>query len=393
MTATAEDLHRQADALNAAGRYDQALETFRAAAALAPGDPIFPFNMGADLRLLGRPAEALAAFDKAIALNPRFAVAQHNRAACLLQLGDYRAGFQAFEWRKSCPGFDDPRYGLPRQWSGQPLAGRKLFVYPEFYQGDLLQFGRYALLAEAAGAEVTLAAPRPMHAILSSMSRKLRLIDEAGVPAGYDFASALLSLPGGFGTTIATVPHGRYLHAEPERIGAWRQRIGLEGFKVGIVWQGSEASSAPPVPRAFPLAAAAPLAHVPGVRLISLQKGLGLEQLDSLPAGMAVEAPGPDFDPGPDLYLDTAAAIMACDLVVTLDGSVVHLAGALGATAWLAVPQVPDWRWMSDRADTPWYPTVRLYRQAAFNDWGDVFADMARDLLKIRNLGGRADGL
>jgi hypothetical protein len=116
------------------------------------------------------------------------------------------------------------------------------------------------------------------------------------------------------------------------------------------------------------------------VRLISLQKGLGLDQLGGLPAGMVVETLGEDFDDGPDLYLDTAAAIRCCDLVVTMDGSVVHLAGALGAPTWLAVPQAADWRWMNDRADTPWYPTVRLYRQMAFNEWGGVFAAMARDL-------------
>ncbi|HEY3947559.1 tetratricopeptide repeat protein [Phenylobacterium sp.] len=379
-SASVEDLHRQADAQYAAGRYGEALETFRAASALAPGNPVLLFNIAGALRLLGRYAEANAAYDRVIALDPRFAIAQHNRASCLLQLGDLRGGFQAFEWRKSCPGFDDPRYRLPRQWAGQSLQGQKLFIYPEFFQGDLLQFGRYALLAEAAGAAVTLAAPRAMHRILQTMSPRLTLIDEAETPDDYDVASALLSLPAGFGTTVTSVPQGRYLQAEPERIAHWRSKIGQSGVKVGIVWQGSEASAAPPVPRAFPLAAAAPLGRVPGVRLISLQKGLGLDQLAGLPTGMVVETLGEDFDPGPDLYLDTAAAIRCCDLVVTMDGSIVHLAGALGAQTWLAVPQAADWRWMNDRADTPWYPTVRLYRQMAFNDWGGVFAAMARDL-------------
>ncbi|MBS0333818.1 MAG: tetratricopeptide repeat protein, partial [Proteobacteria bacterium] len=114
----AADLHRQGDALYAAGRYADALDSFRRAAALEPQNPVYPFNMGAVLRLLGRPVEELAAYDRAVALNPRFALAQNNRAACLLLLGDYPAGFQALEWRKSCPGFDDPRYRLPRQWAG-----------------------------------------------------------------------------------------------------------------------------------------------------------------------------------------------------------------------------------------------------------------------------------
>ena len=381
-TPSAEALHQQADAHNAAGRYGEALSAFQAACELAPDNPVFPFNVAASLRLLGRVPEAIAAYDRAIALSARFAMAHHNRATCLLQLGDFRGGFQAFEWRKSSPGFDDPRYALPRQWAGQSLQGKRLFIYPEFFQGDLLQFGRYALLADAAGAKVTLAAPRAMHRLLQTMSPNLRLVDEDVSPADgdYDFVSALMSLPAAFGTTVTSVPRGRYLHAEPERIARWRGRIGEEGLKVGIVWQGSEASSAPPVPRAFPLAAAAPLATVPGVRLISLQKGPGVDQLASLPSGMSVQPLGPEFDDGPDLYLDTAAAIQACDLVVSMDGSVTHLAGALGAETWLAVPFIPDWRWMNDRIDTPWYPGMRLYRQTSFNDWGGVFAAMARDL-------------
>ena len=338
--------------------------------------------MGAALRLLGRTSEAIAAYDRALKLQPRFAMAQHNRAACLLQLGELRDGFQALEWRKSCPGFEDPRYALPRQWGGQPLKGQRLFIYPEFFQGDLLQFGRYALLAEAVGASVTLAAPKAMHAILSTISPNLTLVEETSVPGDgdYDFASALMSLPAAFGTTLATVPQGRYLRAEPDRLARWRSRIGTGGLKVGIVWQGSEASSAPPVPRAFPLAGAHALARVPGVRLISLQKGPGEAQLKALPGGMFVETLGAEFDAGPDLYLDTGAALQACDIVVSMDGSVAHLAGALGVETWLAVPFIPDWRWMEGRSDTPWYPSMRLYRQSVFNEWGGVFAAMARDL-------------
>jgi len=219
-----------------------------------------------------------------------------------------------------------------------------------------------------------------MHRLLQTLTPRLRLIDEDAVPEAYDYASALLSLPGAFGTTFDRVPCGRYLHAEPERVARWRGRIGEEGFRVGIVWQGSPANAAPPIVRAFPLAMAAPLAQVPGVRLISLQKGLGTEQLSSLPAGMAVETLGEDFDPGPDLYLDTAAAMVACDLVIAMDGSVAHLAGALDARAWLAIPKIADWRWAKAGPKTPWYPSARLYRQTVSGEWADVFAAMARDL-------------
>src|SRR5690606_10248546 len=153
-------------------------------------------------------------------------------------------------------------------------------------------------------------------------------------------------------------------------------RIGHHGFKIGIAWQGSALA----VQRSFPLAAAvAGLGRTPGVRLISLQKHNGLEQLDPLAPG-AVETLGEDFDPGPDAFLDTAAAMSCCDLFVTPDTSVVHVAGALGVRTWLALPFVGDWRWLEEQADTPWYPSVRIFRQPAPGDWASVFGAMAAAL-------------
>jgi tetratricopeptide (TPR) repeat protein len=376
----ARELHQAGDAHRSAGQFAEALAAYSAAIDLNPQSPFLHYNAGNMLRLLGRPGEALARYDEAVALAPELAIAQHNRALCFLEMGDLAAGFRAYEWRKSCPTFDDPRYGLPRQWAGEAIAGKTLFIYPELYQGDLLQFGRFALLAERAGAHVLLGAPGPMHALLRTMSATIELLAEDATPAAYDYASALMSLPAAFRTTQQTVPRGIYLQADRERVARWRARIGAHGVKVGIAWQGSARA----MDRSFPLAAAADLARIPGVRLISLQKHAGLEQLASLPAGMTVETLGEEFDPGPNAFVDTAAAMQACDLLIVPDTSVVHLAGALGLPTWLALNTPGDWRWLQGRADTPWYPTVRLFRQPSRGDWAGVFEAMAQALFASR---------
>jgi hypothetical protein len=381
MSDSAQALHQEGDALYAAGRLEAALESFRAAAAADPDNPVLHFNAGTALRRLGRPREAIAAFDAALAKAPNFAMAHHNRAGCLLQIGDLEGGFREYEWRKVCPGFaDEARYALPRPWRGEDLRGKTLYIYPELFQGDLIQFGRYALLAEQAGASVVLAAPSAMHALLQTMSPRLRLIDAAAPAPDYDYQSALMTLPALFGTALTRVPSARrYLRSDPQRVEKWRARIGPEGFKVGIAWQGSALAT----DRSFPLATAAQaLASLPGVRLISLQKHNGLDQLDALGPGL-VETLGDDFDPGPDAFVDTAAAIAGCDLFVTPDTSVVHVAGGLGAPTWLAIPQPGDWRWLEDRADTPWYPSVRIFRQRQAGGWAGVFDDM-RGVLAAR---------
>ena len=174
-----------------------------------------------------------------------------------------------------------------------------------------------------------------------------------------------------------------YLWAEPARVAVWKQRLkdhlGPEGgFPIGICWQGNPATSIDSG-RSIPLAEFAPLARIPGVRLISLQRGRGAEQLDGLANGMRVEN-FPDLDAGPDGFLDTAALMASLGMVITSDTSVAHLAGALGMPAWVALKMVPDWRWLLHRKDSPWYPSLRLYRQFRLDDWKSVFREMAKDL-------------
>jgi hypothetical protein len=213
------------------------------------------------------------------------------------------------------------------------------------------------------------------------------VIPEGEQPPAFEFHLPLMSVPFVRGTTIASIPADvPYLAADPARVERWSKKLPRDTFKVGIVWQGN------PNPnidngRSIPLRTFAPLSAIPGVRLISLQKNKGVEQLAGLPAGMNVETLGDDFDAGPDAFLDSAAVMMNLDLIVTSDTAMAHLAGALGRPVWIALKHVSDWRYMMERADTPWYPTARLFRQNRRDDWDDVFARIASELSRVASMG------
>jgi len=198
----------------------------------------------------------------------------------------------------------------------------------------------------------------------------------------HDAELPLMSLPHVLGATPETMPRGvPYLSAQPARVEAWAKRLPVGQFRVGIVWQGKSTADID-LGRSIPLRSFAPLCHIPGLTLISLQKNDGVEQLAHLPPGMTVETLGAEFDAGSDAFVDCAAVMMNLDLVISSDTAAAHLAGALGRPVWIVLKHVPDWRWMMDREDTPWYPTARLFRQARRDDWGDVFERIAAELAR-----------
>lgn len=359
-------------------RLDEALAAFDAAVACDPDYVIAHFNRGVTLRKLHRIDDAIAANRTVIALQPDFAKAHHQLAICLLQQGRLAEGFEEYEWRRRTVENADPRYALPSPWNGEDLAGKTLFVFHELYLGDMIQFCRYARLAELAGGRVILAAPPMLHALLRTLSPTIELIPAPDTPPHYDYQCPLLSLPRAFRSAIAAMTP--YLAAEPARARRWREHLGSDGFRIGVCWQGSTLPYADVMQRSFPLAELAPLIDARAdVRLISLQKYSGLDQLKTLPPALRVETVDA-FDEGADAFVDTAALMAACDLIITADTSVAHLAGALGTPVWVALPRLADWRWLEDRDDSPWYPSMRLFRQQRPGDWPAVFGAMAKAL-------------
>ena len=372
------------NALRALGRPADALASYDEALALAPQSAEAHDNRGVALEDLLRCEEALSSFDRAIALDPSYAEARANKGLLLLRLGDFERGWPLYEWRWRSANFTSPQRNFAAAlWDGADAAGSTILLHAEQGLGDSILFCRYAPLVAARGAKVILEMPRALGRLMRSLSGADAVIATGDAPPAFDRHAPLLSLPGIFHTSLATVPAAvPYLSAEPALIEKWRARLPA-GFRIGINWQGNPAGKVEKG-RSAPLAAFAPLAQLPGVQLVSLQKTHGLDQLAHLPAGMSVATLGEDFDSGPDAFLDTAAVMMSLDLVVTIDSSIGHVAGALGRPVWLALQAVPYWVWMLDRADSPWYPSMRLFRQARGGAWSEVFERMGAELKRLR---------
>ncbi len=352
-------------------RLEEALASYDTALALRSAYPEVLSSRGVALKELGRLDEAKAAFDAALQLKPNYPDARNNRAGALLLAGDLTQGFAAFEsrWERSNAPPKTLISPLPH-WRGEPLEGRRILVWDEQGLGDLIQFCRYLALLTERGADVTLFGRKSMFRLLSTLPSPPHFVEAPGATEAYDYQSALMSLPFAFGTSLASVPaEVPYLKAEPARTAAWAERLGRHGFRIGICRHGNMKIN---LKRNMPLASFAGLAAIRGMRLINLMK-----EHEPEPAGFALESFGPDLDAGPDAFLDTAAVMANCDLIVTSDTSIAHLAGALGRPVFLALRCVPDWRWLATGTHSPWYPTMRLFRQKQDGDWAPVFAEIA----------------
>lgn len=336
-------------------------------------------NAWFDLRQI---PEAIADYDKAIAADPQYARARFNKGLCLLLSGDFAQGLRLYEWRKKLDAASANAVSGPAWLGEQEINGRTLFVHAEHGLGDTIQFCRYARLAEERGARVVLAVQPQLCELLTGLSPTIRVIALDEQPGDFDYHCSLMSLPLAFGTTLASIPgHAPYLAPDPVRLALWRQRLAGPGFRVGIVWQGSRHRI--DIGRSPPLKAFGRLTNIPGVRLISLQKGEGVEQLRRELKRFPVELLAEDFDAGPQAFLDSAAVMCNLDLIITADTAAAHLAGALNCPTWVTLKDVPDWRWLLDRSDTPWYPSVRLFRQSHRGDWEGVFDALHSELDRV----------
>ncbi|HEX4145025.1 MAG TPA: tetratricopeptide repeat protein [Pirellulales bacterium] len=368
-------------------KLEQAQARFERTIALAPTFAKAHSNLANVLLNQGQLDKAATLYQQALALQPSLAEAHMGLALCHLAEGDFPRGWPEYEARPGMPTLG-PQHGLAR-WTGESLAGRSLLLLSEQGLGDTIQFVRYARLLKQQGARVVLVAQRPLGRLLASYPD----LDELFIRGSddelprCDYYLPLLSLPGVLGTTVATIPgEVPYLSADPALIARWHDELAaIEGFKIGIAWQGSRDYPSDRQ-RSIPLADFAPLARVPGVRLISLQKGFGSEQVASIDFPVIDLASRLDEDAGP--FMDTVAVIRNLDLVVTADTALGHLAGALGARVFLALALSPDWRWLRRRDDSPWYPTVRLFRQTTRGAWPDVLERIAEAVEARRAAGG-----
>jgi tetratricopeptide (TPR) repeat protein len=361
---------------------EAALESFDHALNLRAAYPAALVGRGVALKELGEFDAADAAFDAAIALAPDSAHARNNKGALQLLRGNFRDGWDGYEYRWACGTTpqNELKFPIP-QWQGQTRPGEKLIVFDEQGLGDTLQFCRYLPLLVNADIGVAFFCRSKMVRLLRGLLSPVRCVDDLDPYERFDSQIALSSLPRALGHDAASLPaQTPYLAAEPVLIAKWVERLASQGdpgtFKIGLCWHGNQNPKADPA-RSIALKHFAPLAAHEEFRLISLQRRAGHDQPAEAPTDLKIETLGADFDMGPDAFIDTAAVMEALDLVITCDTSVAHLAGALGRPTFLLLKKVPDWRWMLDRQDTPWYPTMRLFRQQTRGDWDEVVERVA----------------
>jgi len=391
-------------------RYDEATDYLRAAHTLRPNSADILQNLGFNLGRQGRWNEAIDFYEQALRQKPDFPEVHRNLAYALLICGDYARGWPEHEWRLRC--HSTSGYKINRMfWNGEKLRERTILLHAEQGHGDVLQFIRYASMVKQRVGRVLVLCPAPLLKLVAWCDGVDMAFECGSYEPNCDVHAPLMSLPAIFGTTLETLPaRVPYLVADKVLVDHWGAELArattvenndgsmatdesgrtdrAKPFRIGIVWQGNPANSNDRW-RSFRLADFAPLAELPGVQLISLQAGHGLEQLKAADRLFPViELPGRRYRD----FMETAAIMTQLDLVITPDTAPAHLAGGLGLRVWTGLCTVEDWRWLVGREDSPWYPTMRLFRQTTTGDWRPVFRRMTevlrRELAGSRGLSG-----
>jgi tetratricopeptide (TPR) repeat protein len=376
----AEAHHNLALLLRQEGRFHEAVAHFRETLRARPDHLQALHNLGFTFVGLGQVEEGLACYERVLELEPDEAETRFCRALLWLLRGDFARGWAEYEWRWRSKLASPMRHHEPA-WDGSPLAGKTVLLHAEQGLGDTLQFIRYAALVKERGGTVVVECQPALVPLLRGCPGIDRVVAQGDTLPPIDMQAPLLSMPRIFATTRDTIPASvPYVFADPALVECWRQELGgLAAFKVGIAWQGSP-THVEDRQRSIPLEKFAALARVGGVRLVSLQHGKGREQFEAVADRFAVLDCGGQIDESGLQFTDTAAVVKNLDLVITCDTSLAHLAGALGVPVWVALPHAADWRWLEGRDDSPWYPTMRLFRQARPGDWDGVFLRMAQVL-------------
>jgi tetratricopeptide (TPR) repeat protein len=378
-----EALSNRGNALQSLGRIREALESYARALALKPDYAEALYNQGNGLVMLGRHREALESYAWALAIKPDHAEAQWNQGLARLRLGDFHDGWKQYEWRWQRPDGAQQRSFAQPLWSGQQsLQGKTILLHAEQGLGDSIQFVRYAALVARRGAKVILEVQRTLKDLLARVEGVSGIVGRGEELPAFDLHCPLLSLPLAFntelGSILASVP---YVTAADDRIEIWNARLPpRKGLRVGIAWSGN-AKHKDDRNRSIALSRLAPLFDAPGVQFVSLQKDVRDGEAEALRNILGL------LDLGPDLkdFADTAAVMSLLDLVISVDTSTAHLAGAMGKPIFILLPFSPDWRWLLEREDSPWYPTARLFRQPKIGDWESVIERVRRELAHGRS--------
>jgi Flp pilus assembly protein TadD len=365
-------------------KFEEAIDAYKRALRLKPDFADAHLNLGASLQETEPTLQpAIDSYEKAISLQPEFATAHWNLGFALLLSGDYPRGLAEYEWRLKVRSIAEPRnFPVPR-WDGGDLAGKRILIHAEQGLGDAIHISRYIPMLAQRGGLVILECPKPLMSLLRGLPGLTQIFASGEPLPAFDVHCPIMSLPLMFKTTLATIPWtGPYLHADPKLIEQWSRRLPPDpnSPRIGLAWAGRPDNKIDHK-RSMRLDQFALLSTKKNARFISLQKGPAAAQTRRPPGGLEL------IDYTNDLhdFADTAAMIANLDLILTVDTSVANLAGTLGRPTWLLLPRSPDWRWMLDREDSPWYPTLRLFRQKTRGDWGEVMERVKAELGRTRH--------
>jgi tetratricopeptide (TPR) repeat protein len=362
------------------GRYAEAVAAYDSALAVAPDHAGAWLNRGRALAALNRLEEALASYDKALALRKDDADAQFMSALALLTLGDYGRGFERYEWRWRRSGMPAPKGRGRPLWRGEyPLGRKTILLHAEQGLGDTIQFARYVPMLAASGAKVALEVPPELQPLLARLDGVAAVMAGGEAPPPFDVHCPLGTLPLAFKTTLDTVPAPiPYLSADETHLAKWSARLGPHDRpRVALAWSGN-ASHLNDRNRSIAFVRLAPLFAAPA-QFVSIQREVRSDDAAALAAEPRVTPLGGELES----FADTAAVLALSDLLIAVDTSVVHLAGAMGRPVWVLLPLAPDWRWTRAGESTPWYPTARLFRQASLGDWDAVIGRVAAELAEF----------
>ncbi|MBF0450623.1 MAG: tetratricopeptide repeat protein [Candidatus Magnetomorum sp.] len=367
-------------------RMDEAIAAYQKALSLKPDYAIACHNMAFTLEKLGRLRESINWYERAIAIDPNYSHAHSNMGITLLLAGNYKQGFPEYEWRLKRPDLEQRTF-QSIQWDGSPFPKKRLLLYPEQGYGDVIQFIRYLPEIKKRGGTIILETHPHLVRLCESIQYFDHIIVHGEALPPVDYHASIASLPCIFETTLDTIPSDMpYLFPpEPEKAILVQTIQMMEGFRVGIAWAGSPVHK-DDKNRSCTLEQFYPLTQIKGIVLFSLQKGpaaTALKQTEKMPV---VDLSDLIYD-----FADLATAISALDLIISVDTAPAHLAGAMGKITWVMLPFAPDWRWMRDREDSPWYPTVKLFRQKTPGDYCAVIEAIAQALSNIQKHSNKVD--